>query len=52
MLTLDSKINQQIAHNLALKGMKVPKEQQKKILEAINSDKEITNQLIRRIAFK
>lgn len=52
MLTIDSKINQQIAHNLALEGMEVSKEQQKLILKAINSNKEITLELIRKIASK
>ena len=50
MLTIDSKTNKQIAHNLALEGMEVSKKQQKMILEAINSNKKITNELIRKIA--
>ena len=52
MLTINSKISKQIAHNLALEGMEVSKKQQKLILEAINSNKEITNDLIRKIASK
>ncbi|MBF0753448.1 hypothetical protein [Jeotgalicoccus nanhaiensis] len=51
MLTIESKINKQIAKNLELEGLKVSKEQQKLILDAINSDKEINNELIRQIAF-
>ncbi len=50
MITIDSTINKQIAHNLALEGMEVSKKQQKLILEAINSNKKITNELIRKIA--
>ena len=50
MLTINSKTNKQIAHNLALEGMEVSKKQQKMILEAINSNKKITNELIRKIA--
>jgi len=49
---MDSKTNQQIAQNLALEGMEVSQKQQKLILEAINSNKEITNELIRKIASK
>ena len=52
MLTIESKTNKQIAHNLALEGMEVSEKQQKKILEAINSNKRITNELIRKIALK
>lgn len=52
MINLNSKINKQIANNLALEGMYLTKEQQKQILEAINNKKEITNELIREIAFK
>ena len=52
MFTIDSKIGKQIAHNLALEGMDIPKKQQKLIIEAINSNKEITNELIREIASK
>lgn len=52
MFTIESKTNRQIAHNLALEGMEVSKEQQKLILEAINSNREITNELIRKIASK
>lgn len=52
MLTIDSKINKQVAKNLALEGMKVSVEKQKLILEAINSNKEITNELIRKIALR
>ncbi|HDY4442314.1 TPA: hypothetical protein RQT95_001420 [Staphylococcus aureus] len=50
MITIDSKINKQIAKNLSLEGMYVTREQQ--ILHAINNEKEITNELIRKIAFK
>ncbi|MCC4723273.1 MULTISPECIES: hypothetical protein [Salinicoccus] len=52
MFAIESKTNRQIAHNLALEGMEVSKEQQKLILEAINSNREITNELIRKIASK
>ena len=52
MFTIESKTNRQIAHNLALEGMEVSKEQQKLILGAINSNREITNELIRKIASK
>lgn len=52
MLTMDSKINKQIAKNLELEGMKVSKEQQQLILEVINSNKKITNEIIRKTALK
>lgn len=52
MINLDSKINKQIANNLALEGMYLTRDQQKQILEAINNKKEITNELIREIALK
>lgn len=52
MITIDSKVNKQIANNLSLEGMEVTKEQQKQILDVINNKKEITNELIRKIAFK
>ena len=52
MLTIDSKIIKQIAHNLALEGMEISKKQQKLIIEAINANKKITNELIREIASK
>ena len=52
MITIDSKINKQIAKNLSLEGMYVTREQQIQILQAINNEKEITNELIRKIAFK
>lgn len=52
MLTVESKINKQIAKNLSLEGMKVSEKQQKLILEAINSNKEITTELIRKIALR
>ncbi|MFA7745722.1 hypothetical protein [Salinicoccus roseus] len=52
MFAIESKTNRQIAHILALEGMEVSKEQQKLILEAINSNREITNELIRKIASK
>jgi len=52
MITIDSKVNKQIAKNLSLEGMEVTKEQQKQILDVINNKKEITNELIRKIAFK
>lgn len=51
MITVESKINKQIVKNLELEGIQVSKEQQKLILDAINSNKEITNELIRKIAF-
>lgn len=52
MLTIESKTNKQIAHNLAMEGMEVFKKQQKMIIAAINSKKHITNELIRKIALK
>ncbi|KKI55719.1 hypothetical protein WL766_08965 [Staphylococcus pasteuri] len=52
MITIDSKVNKQIAKNLSLEGMDVTKEQQKQILDVINNKKEITNEVIRKIAFK
>lgn len=52
MINLNSKINKQIANNLALEGMYLTRDQQKQILEAINNKKEITNELIREIALK
>ncbi|WP_183998725.1 MULTISPECIES: hypothetical protein [Staphylococcus] len=52
MITIDSKVNKQIAKNLSLEGMDVTKEQQKQILDFINNKKEITNEVIRKIAFK
>lgn len=52
MLTIDSKTNKQIVKNLELAGMEVSKEQQKLILEAVNSGKEINKELIREIALK
>ncbi|MCU7557971.1 MULTISPECIES: hypothetical protein [Staphylococcaceae] len=52
MITIDSRVNKQIAKNLSLEGMEVTKKQQKQILEVINNKKEITNELIRKIAFK
>ncbi|UTH06876.1 hypothetical protein [Macrococcoides canis] len=51
MITIDSKVNKQIAKNLSLEGMEVTKQQQKQILDVINNKKEITNELIRKIAF-
>lgn len=51
MITVESKINKQIVKNLELEGIQVSKEQQKLILDAINSNKEITNELIRQILF-
>lgn len=52
MLTIDSKINKQIVKNLELEGMTISKEKQQLILDLINSNKEITNEMIRKIAFK
>ncbi|MCE5090910.1 hypothetical protein [Staphylococcus devriesei] len=52
MINQNSKINKQIANNLALEGMCLTRDQQKQILEAINNKKEITNELIREIALK
>lgn len=52
MITIDSRVNKQIAKNLSLEGMDVTKEQQKQILDVINNKKEITNEVIREIAFK
>ncbi|WP_165980688.1 hypothetical protein [Macrococcus carouselicus] len=52
MITIDSKVNKQIAKNLSLEGMDVTKKQQKQILDVINNKKKITNELIRKIAFK
>ncbi|UTH11612.1 hypothetical protein [Macrococcoides canis] len=52
MITIDSRVNKQIAKNLSLEGMEVTKQQQKQILDIINNKKEITNELIRKIAFK
>ncbi|CAC5855786.1 TPA: hypothetical protein PSJ20_001371 [Staphylococcus aureus] len=51
MITIDSKINKQIAKNLSLEGMYVTKEQQIQILHAINNKKEITNELIHKNSF-
>lgn len=50
VLTMYSETDQQIVHNIALEGMEVFQKQQKLILEAINSNKESTNELIRKIA--
>lgn len=52
MITIDSKVNKQIAKNLSLEGMEVTKKQQRQILDVVNNKKEITNELIRKIAFK
>lgn len=52
MVTIDSKKNRQVVHNLLLENMKVSEKQQKMVLEAINSDKKITKELIREIALK
>lgn len=52
MITMDSIVNKQIAKNLSLEGMDVTKEQQKLILDVINSMKKVTNEVIRKIAFK
>lgn len=52
MITIDSKVNKQIAKNLLLEGMEVIKKQQRQILDIENNKKEITNELIRKIAFK
>ncbi|WP_165885325.1 hypothetical protein [Staphylococcus chromogenes] len=52
MITIDSKANKQIAKNLSLEGMEVTKQQQQQILDLINNKKKITNEVIRKIAFK
>ncbi|MCI2804571.1 hypothetical protein [Staphylococcus pettenkoferi] len=52
MITIDSKVNKQIAKNLSLEGMDLTKEQQEEILDVINNKKEITNEVIRKIAYK
>lgn len=52
MITIDSKANKQIAKNLSLEGMDLTKEQQEQILDVINNKKEITNEVIRKIAYK
>ncbi|HCU0804443.1 TPA: hypothetical protein OUF51_001349 [Staphylococcus aureus] len=52
MITIDSKINKQISKNLSLEGMYVTRKQQIQILHAFNNKKEITNELIRKSAFK
>ena len=52
VITIDSKINKQIAKNLSLEGMIETKEQQNKYLLLLNNKKEITNELIRKIAFR
>lgn len=52
MITIDSKVNKQIAKNLSLEGMDLTREQQKQILDVINNKKEITNEVIRKIAYK
>ncbi|WRN75442.1 hypothetical protein UM590_11165 [Staphylococcus aureus] len=41
MITIDSKINKQIAKNLSLEGMYVTREQQIQILHAINNEKKL-----------
>lgn len=41
MITIDSKVNKQIAKNLSLEGMEVTKKQQRQILDVINNKKEI-----------
>ncbi|UJS27857.1 hypothetical protein L2Z53_00425 [Macrococcoides canis] len=50
MITIDLRVNKQIAKNLSLEGMEVTKQQQKQILDIVNNKKEITNELIRKIA--
>lgn len=52
MITVESKINKQVVKNLELKGLKVSKEQKEAILDVINFNKEITNEFIRKTAFK
>lgn len=52
MITINSKANKQIAKNLSLEGMDLTKEQQEQILDVINNKKEITNEVIRKIAYK
>lgn len=41
MITIDSKVNKQIAKNLSLEGMDVTKEQQKQILDVINNKRKL-----------
>ncbi|AQL55452.1 hypothetical protein [Abyssicoccus albus] len=52
LITITSKVNEQIAIILSLESMELTSEQQKKIFDVINNKKEITNDLIRKIAFK
>ncbi|HGI6545202.1 MULTISPECIES: hypothetical protein [Staphylococcus] len=52
MITIESNVNKQIAKNLSLDGMDVTKEQQKQILDVINNKKKVTNEVIRKIAYK
>ncbi|MCG7419197.1 hypothetical protein MHJ97_01945 [Macrococcus epidermidis] len=39
MITIDSKVNKQIAKNLSLEGMEVTKKQQRQILDIVNKKK-------------
>lgn len=52
MITIESNVNKQIAKNLSLDGMDVTKEQQKQILDVINNKKKVSNEVIRKIAYK
>lgn len=51
MITIESEIHKQVVKNLGFEGIKLSKEQQKLRLDVINSNKEITNERIRQIAF-
>ena len=51
MITIESEIHKQVVKNLEFEGIKHSKEQQKLRLDVINSNKEITNERIRQIAF-
>ena len=51
MITIESEIHKQVVKNLEFEGIKLSKEQQKLRLDVINSNKEITNERIRQIAF-
>ena len=51
MTTIESEIHKQVVKNLEFEGIKLSKEQQKLMLDVINSNKEITNERIRQIAF-
>ena len=51
MITIESEIHKQVVKNLGFEGIKLSKEQQKLRIDVINSNKEITNERIRQIAF-